>query len=446
MPPICPDIFAATMKRIALALALFTANVFAGDNWPEFRGPAGNGQSDSKGLPVTWSETEHVKWKTPIHDKGWSSPVIWGNQVWLTTATEEGKEMYGICLDKETGKIIHDLKLFSLEAPPDIRKYNSYASPTPVIEEGRVYITFGSAGTACVDTKTGKKLWERTDIKCNHFRGAGSSPIIFGDLLILNYDGSDHQFVMAFNKKTGKTAWETKRTVDYKDVLPDGKIHADGDFRKAFATCHVATFEGKPVLLSSGAKAHYGYDPLTGKELWRIEEAGQHSAATRPLAANGVMYFTTGFSKGQLIAIKPPVASAWGGCVSDLASADDPTPKKPQVLWSIKKAVANKPSLLLVDGAIFMLTDGGVASCIDAKSGEIIWTERPGGDYSASPVYADGKIYFNNVEGKSVVIEAARQYKVLAENKLPEGSYASPAISGKAMFLRTKTALYRLEN
>jgi outer membrane protein assembly factor BamB len=434
------------MKRIALALALLSLNAVAGENWPEFRGPNGDGKSDAKGVPLTWSETEHVKWKAPVHDKGWSSPVIWGNQVWLTTATEEGKEMFALCFDKTTGKVIHNLKLFTLEAPIDIRKYNSYASPTPVIEEGRIYITFGSAGTACVDTKTGKKIWERTDIKCNHFRGAGSSPILFGNLLILNYDGSDFQFVMAFDKQTGKTAWWTRRSVDYKDVLPDGKIHADGDYRKAFGTAKIAMLEGQPVLLSSGAKAHYAYDPLTGKELWRLEEAGQHSAATRPLAVDGTLYFTTGFAKGQLVAIKPPQKSAWGNCVADLNDATTPDPKRPQVLWSVKKAVANKPSLIFHDGLIFMLTDGGVASCMDAKTGDIIWTERVGGDYSASPVFADGRIYVINVEGKAVVFEAGRQYKVLAENKLPEGSMGSPAISGKALYIRTKSALYRIEN
>jgi len=431
----------------ALALALVSGGNLAsgGENWPQFRGPGGDGQSDAKGLPTAWSETEGVKWKTPVHDKGWSSPVVWGDQVWLTTATEEGKAMFVLRVDKNSGKVTLDQKLFELENPTDIRKYNSYASPTPVIEEGRIYVTFGSPGTACLDTQTGKVLWERRDIVCNHFRGAGSSPILHGGLLIMNFDGSDHQFVLALDKKTGKTAWQANRSVDYKDVLPDGKIHADGDFRKAFATPHVAMIEGRPVLLSSGAKAHYGYDPLTGREYWRVEEAGQHSAASRPVVGQGMIFLTTGFSQGQLFAVKPPPAGDWNGCSIDAAKPEDPSPFKPQIVWRVKKSVANKPSLLLAGDLIFMLADGGVATCLEAKTGETVWQERIGGDYSASPLHAEGRIYFCSHDGRTVIIKAGRQFEKLAENKLADGFMASPAVAGKALFLRTKTALYRVE-
>ena len=193
----------------------------AADNWPQFRGPNGDGHSDAKGLPLTWSETNNVKWKTAIHDKGWSSPVIWGNQVWLTTASDEGRQLFAVCLDRDTGKIVHDLKLFEIGGQPDIRKFNTYASPTPVIEGGRIYVTFGSAGTACVDTKTGKTLWERRDLECNHYRGAGSSPVRYQNFLIMNFDGSDHQFIIALDQKTGQTAWRQERSVVYKDLGPD---------------------------------------------------------------------------------------------------------------------------------------------------------------------------------------------------------------------------------
>src|SRR6185503_18626384 len=243
-----------------LVFCLCCTSVFAADHWPQFRGPGGDGHSDAKGLPLTWSETNNVKWKLAIHDKGWSSPVIWGNQIWLTTATDEGGKLFALCVDRDTGKIVHDLKLFEVGGQPDIRKYNTYASPTPFIEEGRVYVTFGSPGTACVDTKTGKVLWERRDLECNHFRGAGSSPVMYQDLLIMNFDGSDHQFIIALDKKTGKTAWRQQRSIDYKDLGPDGKPQADGDFRKAFSTPHIMTVEGKPMLISLGSKAMYGYD------------------------------------------------------------------------------------------------------------------------------------------------------------------------------------------
>ncbi|MEQ1862372.1 MAG: PQQ-binding-like beta-propeller repeat protein, partial [Chthoniobacteraceae bacterium] len=240
---------------------LLAVSVRAEINWPQFRGPTGDGHSDAKNLPVTFSETERVKWKTPIHGKAWSSPVIWGDLVWLTTANEEGTELSVVCVDKTTGKILRDQLLFKVTNPQFCHKFNSYASPTPAIEEGRIYVSFGSPGIAALDTKTGKVLWERRDFVCNHFRGAGSSPVVWQDLLIMNFDGSDFQFVVALDKATGKTVWKVDRSVDYQDLGPDGKPVAEGDWRKAFSTAHVFEQDGKAVLLSSGAKAHYAYDP-----------------------------------------------------------------------------------------------------------------------------------------------------------------------------------------
>jgi len=402
----------------------------AESNWPQFRGPKGDGHSDAEGLPLTWSETENVKWKAPIHGKAWSSPVVWGGQVWVSTAPEEGTRLHAICIDKETGKIVRDIKLFDVVLPQYVHPFNTYASPTPAIEEGRVYVTFGAPGTACIDTQSGKVLWQRRDLKCNHFRGAGSSPILYRDLLIMNFDGSDNQFVIALNKETGKTVWQMKRSVDFQDLGPDGEPQAEGDFRKAFATPHVATIDGKDVLLSSGAKAHYAYDPLTGKELWRVEERGQHSASTRPLLGAGLIFFPTGFSKGQLLAVKP----GGSGVVTDT-----------HVAWRAKRGVPNKPSLILHGDLLFMIDDNGFASCLEATSGKELWQERIGGAYSASPIIAEGRIYALSEEGRTVVFEAGREYKKLAENKLADGFMASPAVSDKALFLRTKKALYRIE-
>lgn len=442
------------MKRMSFALALmsvlFAGITFASEDWPQFRGPQGNGHSDSTGLPLTWSETNNVKWKTPIHDRAWSSPVVMGDQIWLSTATEDGTKLFALCIYRESGRILRDLKLFDVANPQFAHKFNTYGSPTPVIEAGRVYVTFGSPGTACLDTKTGQVLWERRDFVCNHFRGAGSSPILFGDLLIMNFDGSDHQFVVALDKKTGKTVWRTKRSIDYKDLGPDGKPDAEGDWRKAFATPHVASFDGKSVLLSSGAKAHYGYEPLTGKEFWRIEERGQHSAATRPVVGHGLIFIPTGFSKGQLLAVQLGNSLPREHVVVDASKPveteqSDNSSAPLRVAWKLNRNVPNKPSLLLVEELLFMIDDGGIASCVEAKTGAEVWRERVGGNYSASPVYAEGRIYFFSEEGKSTVIEAGRQFKVLSENKLEDGFMASPAIAGKAFFLRTKTHLYRIE-
>jgi outer membrane protein assembly factor BamB len=426
---------------IGLACVSSALGAATSDNWPQFRGPLGNGHSASKGLPATWSEEKNVKWKTAIHDRAWSSPVIWGNQIWLTTATEDGTKLFAVCADAATGKIVHDLKLFDIEKPQFAHKFNTYGSPSPAIESGRVYVTFGSPGTACLDAKTGNVLWERRDFVCNHCRGAGSSPILFEDLLIMNFDGSDHQFVVALDKATGKTVWKKDRSVDFKDLGPDGKPEVDGDYRKAFSTPHVAMIDGRPVLLSSGAKAHYAYNPRTGEELWRVEERTCHSASTRPVVDHGLVYIPTGFSKGQLLAVRP---GKKGEVIDANAPATDSSTQL-QIVWKDKRSVPCKPSILVVDDLLFAIDDNGIASCLEAKTGKELWRERVQGNYSASPLYADGRIYVFNEEGKTGVFEAGRSFKLLAENKLDGGFMASPAAAGKALFLRTKTHLYRIE-
>ena len=285
--------------------------------WPQFRGPDGNGVSKATGLPVTWSEQDNVRWKVPIHGRAWSSPIVLGDQVWMTTATPDGKQLFAIAIAKDTGKVLHDLKLFDVATPQFAHAFNTYASPTPVAEPGRVYVTFGSPGTAAIDTATGKTLWTRRDLECNHFRGAGSSPIIFRDLLIMHFDGSDVQYVVAHDKRTGKTAWKTPRSIDFQDLEPNGKPKADGDFRKAFATPQIVTSQGKPVLISLGSKAAYAYDPLTGRELWRHEERDQFSASTRPVVhmeGNHVRQFQLrAFDGGELFLRGPVVVDPDAG-------------------------------------------------------------------------------------------------------------------------------------
>lgn len=392
---------------------------------------------------MAWSEKDHVRWKTAIHDRGWSSPVVWGDQIWITTATEDGTKLYAVCVDREKGQIIHDLPLFSVEQPQFAHKFNTYASPTPCIEEGRVYITFGSPGTACLDTHTGKVIWERRDFVCNHYRGAGSSPILFGGLLIMNFDGSDHQFVVALDKQTGRTVWKSERSVDFKDLGPDGKPVSEGDFRKAFSTPHVALLEGTPVLVSSGAKAHYAYNPFTGEDLWRVEERTSHSASTRPVAGLGMVFLPSGWSTGELLAIRP---GRKGEVVDANRESNEVDHGQLRIAWKSKRNVPKKPSLLLVEDLLFGIDDNGVASCLQALTGREIWRERVGGNYSASPLYAEGHIYMWSEEGKATVIAADRQFKKLAENQLEDGFMASPAVAGKAFYLRTKTSLYRIEN
>jgi len=418
-------------RFITTLLLLFAGSLAqAADNWPQFRGPDGTGHSDARDLPLNWSEKQGVKWKTAIHDRGWSSPVVYGKQIWLTTASPDGRKLYALCLDRDTGKVIRDLKLFDVAQPQYAHPFNTYASPTPVIEKGRVYITFGSPGTACIDTATFKVLWERRDFECNHFRGSGSSPIIFRDLLVMHFDGSDQQFVAALDKRTGKTVWQTKRSIDFQDLDKNGKPAAEGDLRKAFSTPHVAQINGRWELISLGAKAAYSYDPLTGKELWRVEERAQHSASTRPVLGHGMIFFPTGFSAGQLLAVR----TGGSGLITDT-----------HIAWRVKRGVSNKPSILLIDDLIYMIGDTGIASCVEAKTGEVVWQKRIGGEYSASPVYADGRIWMFSEDGKATVIKPGRTFELLAENQLDDGFLASPAIAGKAFYLRTRTHLYRIE-
>ncbi len=410
--------------------------VNGGEYWPQFRGVDGQGRSEARGLPLTWSEQKNVKWKTPIHGRAWSSPVIWENQIWLTTATEDGRQLFAVCVDRDTGRIVHDLKLFEVENPQFAHKFNSYASPTPVIDGEHVYVTFGSPGTAAISLKTGKVLWQRTDFVCNHFRGAGSSPILLGQLLIMHFDGSDHQFIVALDKTNGKTIWKTARSIDFKDPGSDGDLH------KAYSTPLVAVLGGPAAqeagkmpappdtLISLASQAVYGYNPSNGQELWRLENRKSHSGTARPVMGNGLIFISTGFPQGQLCALRPD---------------DQGKVTEKSLVWKRTRNVPCKPSILFLNGLLFMIDDGGIASCVDAKTGEEVWRERIAGNYSASPVLAEGRIYFCSEEGKTTVIAADRKFQVLAENKLDDGFMASPAIAGKALFLRTKTCLYRIE-
>jgi outer membrane protein assembly factor BamB len=413
-----------TKTTFLVALCLFA-------QWPQFRGPEGNGVSTARGLPMTWSETQNVRWKTAIHGRAWSSPVILGRQVWLTTATPDGKELFAVAVDKDTGKILFDLKLFDVANPQFAHSFNSYASPTPVIEPGRVYVTFGSPGTAAIDTATGKVLWQRRDLECNHFRGAGSSPVVFRSLLLMHFDGSDVQYVVALDKRTGKTVWQTKRSVDYRDLESNGKVKAEGDFRKAFSTPQIVMVGTEPVLISLGSKATYGYDPLTGRELWKIEEPTSFSASTRPVTGHGLVYYSTGWNTGQVLAVKPDGRG-------DVTAT--------HVAWRATRGAPKKPSMLLLGDLLLMVNDNGVVSCLDARTGAEVWTARLTDSYSASPIAADGRVYFFSEDGKATVIDAGRAFKVLAENTLDEGFMASPAIDGQALYLRTRSHLYRIES
>ena len=405
-----------------VTLTLFiTPPAIAGENWPEFRGTPGNGHSDATGVALKWSEQNHVTWKTALHGRGWSSPVIWGRHIWMTTATLDGKKMYAICIDKRSGKITHNIKMWDIEKPQFITTMNSYASCTPAIEEGRVYIHFGSYGTACLDTKTGKRLWERRDLPCDHFRGPASSPILYGKLLIINVDGADHQYMVALDKASGKTVWKTDR--DIKDRA------SNADHCKAYSTPVVIEVDGQPQLISPCATAAIAYDPATGKELWRVWCGGMNVCA-RPVYSNGLVVFNTASGGDKLLAVRP-------------TGRGDVT--KTHVAWEFKKSMPTRPSQLIVGELLYVISDSGIITCLELKTGKALWQERVGGKFSASPIYVAGRIYFFSEEGLTTVIKPGREYEELASNKLDGRFMASPAVTGKALILRTAGYVYRIE-
>lgn len=421
---------------VAVLAALSGAEMtFAQEGWPEFRGPHANGHvdggADATALPLHWSETENVVWKTAIPHRGWSTPVLLGNDVWLTAATEDGHEFFAIAVNATTGQIRINKKIFHCDNPEPLgNAVNCYASPTAVVEPGRVYVHFGSYGTACLEAANGDILWQRQDLPCRHYRGPGSSPILFENLLALTFDGVDVEYVAALDKASGETVWKTDRTTVWNDLDEQGKPKREGDMRKAFSTPLVIEAAGKTQMLSIGSSCAFSYDPRTGAELWRVSLVG-YTPATRPVYGDGLAFITSGRGKAELLAIR-------------VDGEGDVT--NTHVAWKFEGPdVPQEPSPILVDGLLFIVSNSGTVTCLEASSGAVVWSERIGGNYVTSPICSGGRLYFCSTQGKTVVLRAGRAFEVLAENALDEGFMASPAAVGKALFLRSKTHLYRIE-
>ena len=393
----------------------------AAENWPQFRGPHADGQSTAHGLPVTFSETQNVLWKTPVHGKAWSSPVVWDKQIWMTTATKDGTELGAVCVDAESGRIVHDVVVLRIAKPQFCHPMNSYGTPTPVIEQGRVYLHFGTHGTACLDTASASVLWTRQDFACDHFRGPASSPVVVDDLLVLTFDGVDVQYLVALDKASGKTVWKRDRNIVYDTTAPD--------YHKAYSTPAVLSVNGQTQLVSPSAGATIAYVPKTGEEIWRVRSGGMNAAAL-PLFGNGLVYATSAAGGYQLFAVRPD----GHGDVTDT-----------HVAWKFAKNVPSRSSQILLGERLFMISDAGMISCVDAKSGQSVWQQRLGGAFCASPLYAEGRIYFFSEDGDIPVIAAADTYTLLATNHLNDGFMASPAVYHHSLILRSRTHLYRLE-
>jgi outer membrane protein assembly factor BamB len=415
------------MKTMIILLTAFAAIHVASseEQWWQFRGPQGNGHTLSTGLPLEWDEKKNVVWKTPIHDRGWSSPVIWKDQVWMTTATKAGTRLFAVCVHKDSGKILHDIHVFDVEIPMSITADNTYATPTPVIEEGRVYIHFGTYGTACLDTVTGKPLWTRRDLKCDHEKGAGpaSSPLLVGDFLVMHVDGRDVQYIIALNKKDGTTAWKTNRSLDYSKV----PVHQ----RKAYGMPVLIPRGEKTQLVGVGGRGVFAYDPVTGKELWMARHRGW-SIAPRPVFGHGLLFAIIDRDTPELWAIRPD---------------GDGDITETHIAWKETKRMPPRASPLLAEGLLFLVNRNGIASCFEPKTGELIWQERLKGAYSASPIYTKGRIYFFNEDAICTVIKPSRKLQVMNTNSLArQPLMATPAVDGNAFYIRTEKYLYRIGN
>ncbi|MCA9177322.1 MAG: PQQ-like beta-propeller repeat protein [Planctomycetales bacterium] len=405
-----------------LALVLTaTATSVEAQHWNQFRGPQADGRIAASGVPLKWSEQEHVAWKTKVHGRAWSSPVVWGNTIYLTTATTDGKQLSVLFLDADTGKVLRDDVVFEVAEPRYCHPTNTYASPTPVVEEGRLYVHFGAYGTACIDTANGKKLWERRDFVCDDFRGPGSSPIVDDNLLFVNFDGIDVQYVVALDKHDGHTVWKRDREINYGTDNPDRK--------KAYGTPVLIEHQGRRQLVSPSAAETVAYAPDSGEVLWRVHHGGMNAAA-RPLFRNGMLFIAAGDGDRSLIAVRPEGSGQLG---------DD------QIAWTSAQSVPKRSSQVMLDDMLFMVDDKGIASCLDAATGKPHWRERLGEEHWASPILADGRVYYLSKEGKTTVVAAEKEYRKLAENRLDGGFVASPAAIGSSLLLRTATHLYRID-
>ncbi|MBN78009.1 MAG: quinonprotein alcohol dehydrogenase [Verrucomicrobiaceae bacterium] len=395
----------------------------ANEQWSQFRGHYGNGIIKSTSAPISWSENTNIDWKTPIHDRGWSSPVIWNDQIWMTTATKDGNKMYAICVNKLSGKIEHDIHVFDVKSPQAITNENTYASPTPVVEEGRVYVHFGTYGTACISTKDGQILWKRRDLNCDHEIGAGpaSSPFIYNNFLIFNVDGRDVQYVIALNKETGETAWKTNRSVDFSDVQVNQ--------RKAYGTPFIIPRGNTNQMVSIGAKGVYSYDPENGKELWKAEHRGW-SIAPRPVYGEGLVFTMIDRDRPEMWAINPNGSG-------DITET--------HIQWKETKRMPPRASPIIIKGLLFVVDRNGYISCIEAKTGKSIWQKRVKGRFSASPILANNLIYFFNEDTVCTIIKPARELEIVAENKLSDDKLmATPAFDENSIYIRTEKKLTRI--
>ena len=409
----------------ALACALLCGQDPA-NGWTDYRGPSLDGHAaDGADPPLVWSEEENVQWKVAVPGRGWSSPIVTNGRIWLTTADPAGHERSVRCHDLESGDLLLQRVVLEVAKPEHRNALNSYASPSATVGQGLVFFSFGSEGLVCLNEETAEEQWRRTDLACDHMEGPGSSPFYLDGRLMLHVDGGDVQYMVALDPLTGRTLWRSERDQAILDRLP-------ADMRKAYATPIVIHVDGGAQLVSSAAQVTYGLDPSSGRELWRVKHPG-FSMSSRPLIFEGAVLLNTGFMRPELWSVQLEPSAKEGGQV------------EVQVNWKAARGMPTMASPVLVGGELYTVSDGGVASCLDARTGAEVWRERLGGEVSASLLYANGRVYYFDREGTTTVIMPGREFQKVAQNLLDDGCMASAAALGGALIIRTRSHLYRLQ-
>ncbi len=399
------------------------------DNWTHFRGSNMDGHAQVEIAPTHWSDTENVVWKVPVKGIGWSSPVVYGKQVWLTSAEEDGTKFYTLCFDLESGKLLDEKTIFTSDEPQHIHSTNSYATPTPCIEKGRVYVHYGTFGTACINTDNFEVVWKRDDMPCDHMQGPASSPILYKNMLIVHLEGIADPYVVALDKNTGETIWKSVRPADIYDPL-------EPVYRKSYQTPVVVHVGGKDLLISNSSYMCFAHDVNTGEVVWTFTY-GFDSTVSQPLFWNGLVFVNSGWIFEEN---KPYFTRQFA---IDPTGTGDVT--ETHLKWMYEDEVPQIPTPVIVDGKMYMVHDRGMITCLDAMSGNPVWKEKLKGNFNASPIYAAGNIYFINVKGDCTIINPGDTFQKVAENSIGETVKAIPVFIDDQMILRTKDNLYMIK-
>ena len=412
-----------SLRMVAHSVALFAllhSDSRAGETeWPQFRGPTGQGLSAAVQVPVAWSASEHVAWKVEIPGRGWSSPVLSRGRLYLTAAVGEAdKTLHALCLDAADGRVLWDTEVFHPDAASvaAMHQKNSPASGTPIVTADRLYVHFGHMGTAALDL-AGKVVWRQNDLAYSPVHGTGGSPILAGGALVFSGDGAKDPFVAALDAATGVVRWKTPRNTTAKKPF-------------SFSTPLVIEVGGTTQIISPGSGFVGGYDVKDGRELWRVSYGEGYSVIPRPVFAHGLLFVSSSFDAPVLYAIKPD------GAAGDASATN--------VAWSNRKAAPHSASTLVLGDELYFVSDAGIATCADARTGDVLWSERLGGGFSASPFAAEGRVYFQNEAGVGFVVKAGKTYELLATNDLGERTLASAAVADGALFLRSETHLWKI--